>query len=83
MVSDGPTWAVAVCSAGVAPFSPVYQKTVLAAVPATSAVAVANGGPATRSGVFTLSSAAPDGKPNAAPIVPPIVIGPLKSLSVR
>ena len=41
MVIDGPTWAVAVCSAGVAPFSPVYQNTVLAVVPFVKDVAVA------------------------------------------
>ena len=42
--------AVAVERGGFAPFSPIYQETVLAAVPATSAVAVLNGGPATRCG---------------------------------
>src|SRR5690242_2745803 len=49
---DGPTCAVAVCRAGSAPFSPVYQNTVLAGVPATSEVAVSNGGPLTRCGGF-------------------------------
>src|SRR5215472_1750197 len=51
---DGPTGAVAVCRAGSAPFSPVYQNTVLAGVPATSDVAVSNGGPLTRCGGFEL-----------------------------
>ncbi len=32
MLVDGPTCAVAVCLAGVLPFSPVYQKTVFDAV---------------------------------------------------
>src|SRR5580704_4394321 len=41
MVIVGPTWAVAVCSAGVEPFSPVYQNTVFAVVPFCKAVAVA------------------------------------------
>src|SRR3984957_12306354 len=49
----GPTWACAVCSAGVAPDSPVYQNTVLAGVPATSDVEEA-GVPLTRSGGFEL-----------------------------
>src|SRR5579862_1626798 len=53
MVVEGPTWASAVCRAGVAPDSPVYQNTVLAGVPATSDVAEA-GGPLTRSGGFEL-----------------------------
>ena len=44
------TRAVAVARAGSVPSSPVYQVTVLAGVPATSAVAVA-GGPLTRCGV--------------------------------
>ena len=39
--------AVAVARAGSAPISPVYQVTVSAGVPATNAVAVSNGGPAT------------------------------------
>jgi hypothetical protein len=38
---EGPTWAVAVCSAGVEPSSPVYQNTVLAGVPFSKDVAVA------------------------------------------
>src|SRR6516162_4601452 len=42
--------ATAVERAGCGPFCPRYQKTVLAAVPATCAVAVAKGGPATRCG---------------------------------
>src|SRR5580704_10307900 len=50
MVVAVPTWAVAVFRAGVLPFSPVYQNTVLAAVPLTSEVAVLNGGPETRCG---------------------------------
>src|ERR1700761_8008462 len=50
MVIDGPTWAVAVCSAGVALFSPVYQKTVFADVPSTRAVDVSGGDPLTRCG---------------------------------
>ena len=50
MVIDGPTCAVAVCSAGVLPFSPVYQNTVFAGVPFTSDVAVSYGGPATSCG---------------------------------
>src|ERR1700731_4330027 len=53
MVVEGPTWATAVWSAGVAPDSPVYQNTVLAGVPATSDVKVA-GVPLTRSGGFEL-----------------------------
>src|SRR5580704_6016799 len=53
MVVEGPTWASAVCSAGVLPDSPVYQNTVLAAVPATSDVEEA-GVPLTRSGGFEL-----------------------------
>ena len=44
------TRAVAVMRGGSLPTSPVYQDTVLAAVPATSAVAVSNGGPTTRCG---------------------------------
>src|SRR5580704_13811349 len=50
MLVNGPTRASAVCRAGVLPFSPVYQETVLALVPFCSAVAVANGGAATRCG---------------------------------
>src|SRR4051812_39656664 len=46
----GSTCAVAVARAGSEPLSPVYHKTVLALVPATSAVALSNGGPATRCG---------------------------------
>ena len=46
----GPTCAVAVWRAGVPPFSPVYQKTVFAVVPLTSAVDVSGGEPLTRSG---------------------------------
>src|SRR6185312_761606 len=42
--------AVAVARAGSLPASPVYQITVLAALPAVIAVAVAKGGPATRGG---------------------------------
>src|ERR1700722_296899 len=53
MVVVGPTWASAVCSAGVLPDSPVYQNTVLAGVPATRDVEVA-GVPLTRSGGFEL-----------------------------
>src|SRR5271163_3647516 len=41
MVMVGPTCAVAVCSAGVEPFSPVYQNTVFAVVPFCNDVAVA------------------------------------------
>src|ERR1700681_2618577 len=54
MVIEGPTCAVAVWRAGVLPESPVYQNTVLAAVPLTSDVAVLNGGPFTRCGGFEL-----------------------------
>ena len=50
MVIDGPTCAVAVCSAGVLPFSPVYQNTVFAAVPLTKPVEVSGGEPLTRCG---------------------------------
>jgi hypothetical protein len=39
MVVEGPTWAVAVCRAGVLPFSPVYQNTVFAEVPFANEVA--------------------------------------------
>src|SRR6204780_4662168 len=53
MVVEGPTWARAVCRAGVGPDSPVYQNTVLALVPATSDVEEA-GAPLTRSGGFEL-----------------------------
>src|SRR5580700_5327092 len=53
MVVEGPTWASAVWSDGVAPDSPVYQNTVLAGVPATSEVEEA-GVPLTRSGGFEL-----------------------------
>src|SRR5580704_18045391 len=53
-LNDGPTSAVAAWRAGVEPDSPVYQNTVLAVVPACSAVAVAKGGPATRCGGFEL-----------------------------
>src|ERR1700692_1135200 len=53
MVVEGPPWASAVCRAGVAPDSPVYQITVLAGVPATSDVEEA-GAPLTRSGGFEL-----------------------------
>src|ERR1700722_4704717 len=41
MVIVGPTCAVALCSAGVEPFSPVYQNTVFAVVPFCKDVAVA------------------------------------------
>src|SRR5580700_8259900 len=54
MLVDGPTCATAVWRAGVAPDSPVYQNTVSAVVPLCSAVAVLNGGPATRCGGFEL-----------------------------
>src|ERR1700730_11093408 len=54
IVIDGPTCAVAVWRAGVAPDSPVYQNTVLAAVPFCSAIALLKGGPATRCGGFEL-----------------------------
>jgi len=47
---EGSTCAVAVPRADAAPASPVYQDSVLAAVPAIRAVAVANGGPLTRCG---------------------------------
>src|ERR1700736_219685 len=47
---DGPPCAIAVWRAGVAPDSPVYQNTVVAAVPFCSAVAELNGGPATGCG---------------------------------
>ena len=50
MVMPGPTCAVAVCSAGVLPFSPVYQNTVFAGVPFTKPVEVSGGEPLTRSG---------------------------------
>src|SRR5712672_1158563 len=56
--------ATAVPRAGSGPLSPVYHDTVLADVPATSVVAVANGGPATRSGAGFAVTAAP--KPSAA-----------------
>src|SRR5262245_15951484 len=46
----GSTRATAVARAGSGESSPVYQATVLAALPATNAVAVSNGGPATRCG---------------------------------
>src|SRR5947207_3351085 len=49
-VMAGSMRAVAVERGGLAPFSPIYQETVSAGVPATSAVAVLNGGPATRCG---------------------------------
>ena len=52
---DGSTRAVAVARAGSVPSSPVYQLTVFAAVPATSAVAVSKGGPATRCGGWVAS----------------------------
>src|SRR5947209_18044960 len=52
MLWDGPTIAVAVWRAGVAPDSPVYQNTVSAGVPFCSAVALLNVGPVTRSGGF-------------------------------
>src|ERR1700688_271047 len=54
MLIDGPTCALAVWRAGVAPDSPVYQNTVLAAAPFCSAVAELNGGPTTRCGGFEL-----------------------------
>src|SRR5580765_5016887 len=47
-----------------APFSPVYQNTVLAGVPATSVVAVFSGDPPTRSGAGFALTVGP--KPNAA-----------------
>src|SRR5579862_285736 len=53
MVVEGPTWAVAVCRAGVLPDPPVYQNTVFAEVPATSDIEVA-GVPLTRSGGLEL-----------------------------
>src|SRR5205807_7255112 len=53
--SEGSIRAVAVSRAGPAPASPVYQLTVLAGVPATKAVAVAKGGPATRRGGWVAS----------------------------
>ena len=48
--------AVAVERAGSLPVSPVYQITVLADVPAISAVAVSKGGPATRCGGLLASA---------------------------
>src|SRR5665647_728675 len=49
-VNDGSICAVEVERAESVPVSPVYQITVLAAVPAVIAVAVSNGGPSTRCG---------------------------------
>src|SRR5215470_10755779 len=54
-VSEGSTRATEVERAGSLPASPVYQNTVLAGVPATSAVALSNGGPATRRGGLAAS----------------------------
>src|SRR5690349_18401180 len=47
--------AVDVVRAGSLPASPVYHVTVLAGVPAVSAVALSNGGPATRCGGLAAS----------------------------
>ena len=48
--------AVAVERAGSLPASPVYQITVLAALPATMPVAMSNGGPSTRCGGLAVSA---------------------------
>ena len=48
--------AMAVERAGSLPASPIYQDTVLLVVPSTSAVAVSNGGPATRCGGWPAST---------------------------
>src|SRR4051812_20351306 len=56
--------ATAVPRADPAAFSPVYQDTVLAGVPATSDEAVLKGGPPTRSGAGLALTMAP--KPSAA-----------------
>src|SRR5262245_49555397 len=48
--------ATAVARVASAAASPVYQVTVLAAVPATKAVALENGGPATRRGGLAAST---------------------------
>ena len=61
---DWSTRATAVPRAGSVPFSPVYQDTVLAAVPAIRLLAVANGGPPTRSGAGVAVTVAP--KPSDA-----------------
>src|ERR1051326_247606 len=50
------TRAVTELRAGLVLISPVYQVTVLAGVPATSEVALANGGPATRIGGWPAST---------------------------
>src|SRR5262245_21178133 len=50
------TLAVAVARAGSMPISPVYQVTVSAGVPSTNAIAVSNGGPATRCGGWPAST---------------------------
>src|SRR5258705_10193995 len=56
MVIDGSIRAIAVDRAALVPSSPVYQLTVLVLVPATSEVAVSNGGPLTRCGGFDAST---------------------------
>src|ERR1044072_925370 len=55
-VSASSTFATAVPRAGSVPISPVYQVTVLDAVPAISDVAVSNGGPLTRIGGWPAST---------------------------
>ena len=61
---DWSTRATAVPRAESLPTSPVYHDTVLAAVPPTRFVAVANGGPPTRNGAGLAVAGAP--KPSAA-----------------
>src|ERR1700712_4029628 len=63
-VTDWSTRAVAVARAEPGPDSPVYQLIVFAGVPLTSAVAVPNGEPATRSGGTVAGAVAP--RPSAA-----------------
>src|ERR1700752_2314803 len=67
----------AVERAGSVPASPVYQITLSAAVPATSAVAVSNGGPSTRiGGLFTsaLKNSLPAAMAEAAASAPPATL---------
>src|SRR6187399_2646047 len=59
--------AIAVPRGESVPSSPVYQETVLADVPPTRLVAVANGGPLTRNGAgFALAGALKPSAANAA-----------------
>src|SRR6267378_4382905 len=73
--------ATAVPRAESGPLSPVYHETVLADVPATSVVAVANGGPATRSGAGFAVPVAPEAT-NAIDVPLTVIVSPGAKLVV-